>query len=189
MQLPQPYHALHVPGLTRARERNLSRRTNISCDAPSHSSPHAMPHQPPDPEFAARVRASFARQRVMETLGARLVRVAAGEVDVELPYREDLTQQHGYLHAGIVTTVLDSAAGYAAFSLMPAGAGVVSVEFKTHLLAPATGERLIARARVVRAGRTLTVCQADGFMVKDGVERHVAMLVGTMMTLAAGDAA
>jgi uncharacterized protein (TIGR00369 family) len=137
--------------------------------------------------FEQRVRDSFARQRAMATLGARLLRVAPGEVEIELPYREDLTQQHGYLHAGIVTTVLDSAAGYAAFTLMPADAGVVSVEFKTHLLAPATGERLVARARVVRAGRTVTVCQADGFMVDAGEERHVAMLVGTMMTLRGRD--
>jgi len=138
---------------------------------------------PADDGFEQRVRDSFQRQRVMATLGARLLRVAPGEVEVELPYREDLTQQHGFLHAGIVTTVLDSAAGYAAFTLMPADAGVVSVEFKTHLLAPATGERLIARARVVRAGRTVTVCQADGYMATGDGERHVALLLGTMMTV------
>lgn len=136
-----------------------------------------------DTELEGRVRESFARQRVMATLGARLLRIAPGEVDVELPYREELTQQHGFLHAGVVTTVLDSAAGYAAFTRMPPGAGVVSVEFKVHLLAPARGERLIARARVVRAGRTVTVCQADGYMVEAGTERHVALLVGTMMTV------
>lgn len=137
----------------------------------------------PEPDFEQRVRDSFARQRVMSTIGARMVRVAPGEVWLELPFRDDLTQQHGLLHAGIVTTVLDSAAGYAAFTLMPADAGVVSVEFKTNLLAPARGDALVARARVVRAGRTLTVCQADGFMREGGEERHVAMLVGTMMTL------
>jgi uncharacterized protein (TIGR00369 family) len=119
----------------------------------------------------------------MATLGARITRVAPGEVELELPFREDLTQQHGFLHAGIVTTVLDSAAGYAAFTLMPEDAGVVSVEFKTHLLAPATGDRLVARAKVVRSGRTVTVCQADGYMTSGGEERHVAMLVGTMMTV------
>jgi len=140
-------------------------------------------YQPPDPDFERRVRDSFARQRAMATFGARLDRVAPGEVEVSLPYREDLTQQHGFLHAGVVTAVLDSAAGYAAFTLMPAEAGVVSVEFKTHLLAPAKGHLLLARARVVRPGRTVTVCQADGYMVTDGEERHVAMLVGTMMTL------
>ena len=132
-----------------------------------------------------RVRESFGQQRLMATIGARLVRVSAGEVDAELPFREDLTQQHGFLHAGVVTALLDSAAGYAAYTLMPEDAGVVSVEFKTHLLAPAQGERLIARARVIRPGRTITVCQADGYMVDAGQERHVAMLVGTMMTLPA----
>jgi uncharacterized protein (TIGR00369 family) len=145
------------------------------------------PFRVSDPDFERRVHDSFARQRAMHTLGARLLSVSPGEVQVELPFRDDLTQQHGFLHAGVVTAVLDSAAGYAAFTLMPADAGVVSVEFKTHLLAPARGERLVARARVVRAGRTLTVCQSDGYMVDGGEERHVAMLVGTMMTVLGRD--
>jgi uncharacterized protein (TIGR00369 family) len=119
----------------------------------------------------------------METLGASLLRVAPGEVDVEMPYRVDFTQQHGFLHAGIVTTVLDSACGYAAFSLMPADAAVLSIEFKVNLLAPARGERLIARGRVTRAGRTVTVCTGDAFMIEEGRERHVATMLATMMTL------
>jgi uncharacterized protein (TIGR00369 family) len=143
-----------------------------------------VPLVPQDPDYEERVRQSFARQRVMETIGARLVRVAPGEVDIELPFREDLTQQHGFLHAGIVGTVLDSAAGYAAFTLMPADAGVLSIEFKVNLLAPARGERVIARARVVRAGRTITVCTADAFAVQDGAERHVSTMTATMMTVA-----
>lgn len=143
-----------------------------------------MAFTPADPGFEARVRDSFTRQRVMATLGARLVRVAPGEVDLELPFRADLTQQHGYLHAGIVTTLLDSACGYAAFSLMPADATVLSVEFKTNLLAPAAGERLLARGRVLRAGRTLTVCEASGVMLDGGGEKAVAHMVGTMMALA-----
>lgn len=142
-----------------------------------------MPFEPQDPDFEARVRESFRRQRVMETLGARLVRVAAGEVEVEMPFREELTQQHGFLHAGVVTTVLDSACGYAAFSLMPADAAVLSIEFKTNLLAPARGDRLLARGRVVRAGRNVTVCQADGVMVSAEGERHVATMLATMMTV------
>lgn len=142
-----------------------------------------MPLEPRDPHFAARVRDSFDKQRVMHTLGARLTRVEPGEVDIELPFQESLTQQNGFLHAGVVTTILDSACGYAAFSLMPADAGVLSIEFKTNLLAPAAGERLIARARVVRAGRTITVCQADGLMIAGGEERLVATLTGTMMTV------
>src|ERR671926_1490290 len=110
-----------------------------------------------DADFEARVRASFARQRVMETIGARLARVAPGEVEIELRFREDLTQQHGYLHAGVVAAVVDTACGYAALSLAPAGAEVLSVEFKLNLLAPVRGEEFVARARVVRSGRNVTV--------------------------------
>lgn len=140
-----------------------------------------------DPDSIARVRASYAKQRVMATLGAELTRVGLGEVVITLPYRADLTQQHGFLHAGIVTTVLDSACGYAAFTLMPADADVVSVEFKVNLLSPAVGSQFIARARVVRAGRTLSITQADGFMLQDGVEKHVAIMTGTMMCLRGGE--
>lgn len=138
---------------------------------------------PADPEFAKRVAASFERQVVMNTIGAVLERIAPGEVDVSLPWRADLTQQHGFLHAGILATVLDSACGYAAFTLMPVDAAVLSIEFKINLLAPAVGERLLARAQVLRAGRTVTVCRADGVMVKDGGEKPVATMVGTMMTV------
>ncbi len=142
-----------------------------------------MSFDPPDPDFAERVRASFARQRAMETLGARLLHVAPGEVEIELAFREELTQQHGFLHAGVVTTVLDSACGYAAFSLMPADAAVLSIEFKVNLLAPARGERLIARGRVTRAGRNVTVCAGDAFVVEEERERHVATMLATMMTV------
>lgn len=133
--------------------------------------------------YEARVRAGFARQRVMATIGARLVRVAPGEIDVEIPIREDLTQQNGYLHAGILATVLDSACGYAAFTLMPAGAAVLSVEFKVNLLAPAKGERVIARARVKKSGRTISVCEADAFAVIGTSEKLVSSMTGTMMCL------
>ena len=143
-----------------------------------------MPHVPTDPDYEARVRNSFARQRVMETIGARLTRVAPGEVDVELPFGEELTQQNGFIHAGILATVLDSACGYAAFTLMPADAGVLSIEFKVNLLAPAKGERFVARGRVVRAGRTITVTQADAFAVRDGTERHCSTMTATIMTVA-----
>src|SRR5262245_45040888 len=109
-----------------------------------------MAWQAQDPAYAERVRESFAKQRFMDTLGARRGRVLPGEVDIELPVREALTQQHGFVHAGALASVLDSAAGYAAFSLMPAGAGVLSVEFKLNLLEPARGERILAKGRVVR---------------------------------------
>jgi uncharacterized protein (TIGR00369 family) len=146
-----------------------------------------LPFTPQDPDFEPRVRGSFARQRVMETIGARLARVAPGEVEIEIPFRDDLTQQHGFLHGGIVSTVLDSACGYAAFTLMPADVGVLSIEFKVNLLAPARGERFIARARVVRPGRTITVAMADAFAVLDGRERHVAAMTATIMTIAGRD--
>lgn len=141
------------------------------------------PERARDPEFERRVRASFARQRVMETIGARLTRVEPGAVEIELPFKELLTQQHGYLHAGIITTVLDTACGYAALSMMEAGADVLAIEFKANFLAPAVGEKLVARAGVVRAGRTITVSRADGWMVRDAVEVQVATMTGTIMKI------
>jgi uncharacterized protein (TIGR00369 family) len=139
---------------------------------------------PEDPDFEARVRATFARQRYMATIGAELLRVAPGEVDIGLPFRADLTQQHGYLHAGVVTAIVDSACGCAAFTLMPADSGVVSVEYKVNLLAPSVGERMIARGRVLRPGRTLTVCSGEVVAVTAGEEKTVAAMLATMMRLA-----
>lgn len=136
-----------------------------------------------DPAFGARVRDSFARQTFMATLGATLARVAPGEVDIELPVREALAQQHGSVHAGALASVLDSAAGYAAFTLMPADSGVVSVEFKVNLLEPARGSRIVAKGRVVRAGRTLTTCTAEAWAHDGERETLVATLQGTMMCL------
>jgi uncharacterized protein (TIGR00369 family) len=136
-----------------------------------------------NPDFERSVRDSFAAQPLMATIGARLTHIAAGEVDIRLPFRSELTQQHGFLHAGVVASALDSACGYAAFSLMPAGAGVLTIEYKINLLAPAKGEELIARGRVIRAGRTITVCQAEGFMRSDGIEAPVATMTATVMTI------
>lgn len=138
---------------------------------------------PQDENFEARVRASFVRQRLMETIGARLTRVSAGEVEIELAFREDLTQQQGYLHAGVVTSIADSACGYAAMSLTPPGADILSVEYKINLLSPARGERMIARGRVIRSGRNLTVCLGEVVAVSDGQEKAVATMLATMMTM------
>ena len=140
-------------------------------------------HAAQDPEFEPRVRASFARQRFMATIGARLAGVAAGEVDIELDVRDDLVQQHGFLHAGVLAAAADSACGYAALSLMPAGTAVLSVEFKINLLAPAAGDRIVARGRVIRAGKTVTVCWGDVTAYAGETERLVATMVGTMMTV------
>ena len=116
---------------------------------------------PQDPAFEARVRASFSRQAFMGTLGARLLRVEPGLCEIELDYRADLTQQHGYLHAAVSTAIADSAGGYAAYALMPAASSVLAVEFKVNLLEPARGERFVGRGRVVRAGKRLSVCALE----------------------------
>lgn len=136
-----------------------------------------------DSAYEARVRGSFARQRVMQTIGASMTRVSPGEVEIALPFREDLTQQHGFLHAGIVSTIADSACGYAAYSLMPADAAVLTVEYKVNFLSPAQGDRMIARARVTKHGRTVTVSTCDVFAVTDGRERIIATMLGTLMTV------
>jgi len=119
----------------------------------------------------------------METLGADLVHVADGEVDIELPFSERLVQQDGFLHAGVVAGAIDSACGYAALTRMKEGAEVLTVEFKINLLAPAAGERLVARGRVVRSGRTLTVCQGDAVVISGGREKHIARMTATMMAI------
>ncbi|MEN5082252.1 PaaI family thioesterase [Bosea sp. TWI1241] len=137
-----------------------------------------------EPAVVARVEASFARQAFMATLGARLAHVGAGEVEVHLPVAAHLGQQHGFVHAGAVATIADNACGFAALTLMPPGTGVLTAEFKINLLAPATGEALIARGRVVKAGRTLTLAMAEVFSVSGGAEKLCAMMTATCMTIA-----
>jgi len=137
---------------------------------------------PEDPGYAERVRASFGRQRVMTLLGAQLRLVAPGQTEIVLPYRQELTQQHGFIHAGIVTAIADSACGYAALSLMPPGVGVLTIEFKVNLLNPASGVRLVSRGRVVKPGRTLMVCTGDVTAEQeDGAARPVALMQATIM--------
>jgi uncharacterized protein (TIGR00369 family) len=137
--------------------------------------------QPQDAGYASRVRESFARQRVMQLIGASLGRVEPGAVDIALAYRDDLTQQNGYLHAGILTAVADSACGYAAYTLMPIDADVLSVEFKVNLLRPAAGEAFVAEARVVKAGATLTVVRCDVYARAAGEAKMVATMLATMI--------
>ena len=131
----------------------------------------------PEQNFKDRVRESFAQQQVMRLIGARLAVVEPGVIEIELPFREDLTQQDGFIHAGIITTILDSACGYAAYSLMPEGSSVLSVEFKINLLAPAKADIIKVRAEVKRAGKTLTVCTADAF----ASEKVCATMLATMI--------
>ena len=133
--------------------------------------------------FDPRIQNSFSKQKFMAVIGARLIRVVPGEVDIELPFREDLTQQHGFLHAAVTTGIVDSACGYAALSKMPPGAGVLSAEFKVNLLTPAKGERFIAKGRVLKAGRTLSICTGDVYAIDQGVERHVATMLATMVVV------
>ena len=137
-----------------------------------------------NPEFAKRVAESFQRQSFMTTLGAELSDVQAGSVEIQLPYRDDLCQQHGYFHGGVIGTLADNAGGYAAFSLMAAEDSVLTVEYKMNIVAPGDGEMLVARGRVLRAGRTLTVCQADVFALKAGKEKLCATALCTLMTMA-----
>lgn len=143
----------------------------------------SKPFEPRDPSYEARVRASFARQRAMHTIGARLVRVEPGEVEVELPFREELTQQHGFLHAGIVTTLVDSACGYAALSLMDRESAVLSVEYKVNLLAPAVGQLMRAVGRVIKPGRTLLVCSGEVVAIAGDSETVVTLMQATMMAV------
>jgi uncharacterized protein (TIGR00369 family) len=138
---------------------------------------------PPDPNYRERVVASFAQQSVMRLIGATLLTVEPGHVVVELPFRADLCQQNGFLHAGIITTIVDSACGYAAYTLMPADSNVLSIEFKLNLLAPAIGERFEAHGRVLRNGRTITVCTGDLLAFQAGSEKQVATMLATMMVM------
>jgi uncharacterized protein (TIGR00369 family) len=135
---------------------------------------------PADPDFAARIRASFGRQKAMALIGASLASVAPGAVEIALPFRDDLTQQKGFVHGGIIGMIADTACGYAAYSLMPADSSLVTVEYKMNILSPATGS-LTARGEVVKAGRTLTVARAEVY-ARDG--KHVATMQQTLMMLA-----
>lgn len=137
--------------------------------------------QPSDPHYARRVRESFARQRFMRHIGAALTGLSPGRCEIQIDYRPELTQQHGYFHAGIIGTLADNAGGYAALSLMPAGQEVLTVEYKLNLLRPGEGERLISRGAVVKAGRTLTITRVDVFNVKNSVETLAATALLTMM--------
>ncbi|MFO7263998.1 MAG: PaaI family thioesterase [Bacillota bacterium] len=142
--------------------------------------------EPQTPDFAQRVHESFRRQRVMTLFGAQLEDVQPGRVTIRLPFRDDLTQQHGFLHAGVVTTIVDSACGYAAYSLMPAGASVLTVEYKVNLLAPAKGTEFLAEGQVVKQGRTITVCEGKVYALSEGnrdQRKLIATMSATMITL------
>lgn len=138
---------------------------------------------PKDPDWEAKSRASFDRQWVMSFIGAQLTGLKPGWCEIHLPYRAELTQQHGYFHAGIIATAVDSAAGYAGFTLMPAGSSVLSVEFKINLLSPGDGELLIATGEVIKPGKNLVITRGDAYIVKDGKTSHCATMQQTLMTM------
>jgi uncharacterized protein (TIGR00369 family) len=133
--------------------------------------------------FENKVRDSFGRQLFMSTIGAEMVSVGRGSVEIRFPFSSRLTQQNGFVHAGAVTSIMDSACGYAALSVAPDKADVLSVEFKVNFLAPGIGESFIARASVKRAGKRLAVCTADAFAVKEGEEKLIATMLATIMNI------
>jgi len=142
-----------------------------------------MAFTPLDPDFERRVRTSFARQAAMGLIGATMTAVEPGRCIIELPVRGDLTQQHGFVHGGIVGMIADSAGGYAAYTLMPADASVLTVEYKINMLAPAKGERLVARGEVLKPGRTLSIVRADVFAIDAGGEKLIAAMQQTLMVM------
>ena len=139
--------------------------------------------EPKDADWEAKVRASFARQGVMGYIGAELGELRPGWCEIRLPWRPELTQQHGYFHAGIISTVVDSAAGYAGFTLMPEDSSVLSVEFKLNLLAPGDGELLIATGEVIKPGKTLVITRGEAYVVKGDKLTHCATMQQTLMTM------
>ncbi len=142
----------------------------------------------PTPDaIRSRIEDSFKRQRFMQHIGAELLRVEPGVVEIGIARNDALLQQHGFLHAGLVSAILDSACGYAALSLMDADSGVLSVEFKTNLLAPAAGDRFVASGAVLKAGRTLTICRGEAFAVDGGTRRLIAAMQATMMSVRGRD--
>lgn len=136
-----------------------------------------------DAEFESRVRDNFARQSLMKHLGAELAEIGPGRAEIHVPFRMEVTQQDNYFHAGVSGAIAYSACGYAAFTLIPANASVVTVEYKINLLAPADGEKLMARARVLRSGKSLKICAADVYVQKNGAEIHCATMLATIMCL------
>ena len=150
---------------------------------PHTARPAARNLQPRDPDWEATVRQSFARQKVMILIGAELGALAPGHCEIRLPFRDDLTQQNGYFHAGITSTIVDSAGGYAGYTLMPKGSDVLSVEFKLNLLAPADGEFLVAEGQVLKSGRNLVITRGEVYAIKNGRATHCATMQQTLMTM------
>jgi uncharacterized protein (TIGR00369 family) len=140
-------------------------------------------HKPKDADYAIRVQGSFAKQQFMTSIKAKITRLEPGYCEIKVPYDINLTQQHGFFHAGIVGSVADSAAGYAAFSLMDKNSSILSVEFKLNLISPADGMFLIGKSNVLKYGKTLTICRSEVYVMKDGVEKLCAASQSTLIDL------
>ena len=138
---------------------------------------------PIDPDYEIRVRSSFHLQQLMMTIGAEMTKVAPGEIHIEMPFSQAFTQQHGYIHAGIITSIIDSACGYAAYTLMPADSGVLTVEYKVNFLRPASGEKFVGIGRVIKPGRNLTVCLGEALAYEKGEGKLIATMQATMMAV------
>mgnify|MGYP003477759168 FL=1 len=145
--------------------------------------PDRKAHEPRNPDWEATVRGSFARQKVMRLIGAEMGALAPGHCEIRLPFRDDLTQQNGFFHAGITGTIVDSAGGYAGLTLMPAGAEVLTVEFKLNLLAPADGDLLVAEGQVLKSGRNLVIARGEVYAIRNGKATHCATMQQTLMTM------
>ncbi|MDD2921051.1 MAG: PaaI family thioesterase [Anaerolineales bacterium] len=137
----------------------------------------------PDMDLEARIRSVFDRQQMLKTLDARLIKVSAGEVQIEMPFQRELTQQHGFIHAGAITTLIDNACGYAAYTVIPPQGSILTIEFKVNFIAPAKGEKFIAVGRAIKSGRTLTICSGEAFAIERGESKLVALMQATMMNL------
>ena len=139
--------------------------------------------QPSDPNYESRLRTSFNKQEIMKTIGAKLVKVMPGEVHIEFSFMESLTQQHGYIHAGVITSVVDSACGYAAHTLMSADSEVLTIEYKVNFMSPAKGDRFKGIGRVLKPGRNITVCSGDVIAFDNGKEKIIATMLATMISV------
>ena len=142
-----------------------------------------MSFQPLDPDFENKIKESFYRQEFMDFIGAEISDMGPGYCEIQVLYKKELSQQHGYFHGGVIGTLADNSGGYAAFTLMPSDASILTVEYKLNLIAPGDGELLIARAQVIKPGRTLTICRPEVFVVKNGVKTLCATALMTLMAL------
>jgi uncharacterized protein (TIGR00369 family) len=150
---------------------------------PHTARPVGITSEPRNPDWEATVRQSFSRQKVMKLIGGEMGALAPGRCEIRLPFRDDLTQQNGYFHAGITATIVDSAGGYAGLTLMPHGAEVLTVEFKLNRLAPADGEFLVAEGQVLKSGRNLVITRGEVYAIRNGKATHCATMQQTLMTM------